>query len=635
MRSGTPSNVGYVGWCGTRVDRPGTTQTVDLVYLCTYLYTARREAGEDTRVRFATHPNPGALWARVRQELDPSRPLWIFCWDAPSWLTVSGFWELLEDEEFTVEPIKKRGSVGAKSGRKKRSGIVTLEGPPYFFFCHHPRGELRVVDARNYWRGPAEEALGVAEHHPRPAELSGSTAQALDAIAERQATAVRERMEGLFRAWEANPAGNWKPTLPGLAWASYEAFGGPGKPTPHHDGQTKEHERLGYYGGRQWAGWIGRILDMADGPPPEGGKKTRKQTACQYGPVAELDVRGLYAWIMRERLFPQRLIGTYKSLSPGALAGIASVHGAISTVLVETTDRPYPLRWEDRTLYPVGRYWTTLAGEELAYALQAGHIQSVGYTSVYALGQPFRVWCDHWMQVRANADSAGEVSTSRLAKLVLNSLYGRFAMWSPKWQLAPGVWCPEPWTSWVTGGRAGERSRSFHSLGWEVWELTGRQERERSFPAVAAFITAAARERMRELVGAAGERHCLYSHTDSLICTVEGVDALTAAGHISSGEYGKLQLKGWHLEGAIRGPGDYELSGVPVISGLPRQARSDDGRAYRGEHWPGVQQMLAQRPDGRIGIALVDFNLPLMHAGGWVDESGYVHPFVMDTLANS
>lgn len=626
MRGSSPLNVAYVGHVPWRIVPPRKADAPILAHHTTAVLALRRDGGTETRgVQWTDQAHPFA-WPRLYERLHGRMPLWVFVFDLPTWATTASLWEQIDRGILRLAPYRASSRHPARPGRPAQPGAITLDSPPAFCFLHHPRGEIRFVDIRNYWPGDCESVLSTPEYQSTTAPDPERPDDTAIVAALAQARAVRVRMHGLFERWAESPGGNWKPTAPALAMASYRAWNDPAAPVPHGDDESKALERRGYYGGRQHVGWVGRIVEP-DGPaPPNLGKARRGGMATRFGPVALLDVRGLYAAVMRDGVFPRKLIGRYKRLTAATLESILQVHGAIASVLIDTLDRPYPRRTGERTEYPLGVYWTTLAGAELSAAVSAGHVRGVGEVSVFSLGQPFKGWCEHWIGTRQSADAAGDLVTSALAKLVLNSLYGRFAMRSPRWDWCPGAWCVEPWGNWIAAAGPNRPRASYRAVGSEVFVANGSSERRGSFPAVSAFVAAAAREHMRRIFGVIPDCDLLYSHTDSVLTTESGHAALVAAGWVAPGEYGRLQPAAWHLEGVIHGPGDVELGADTVLSGLPRAAKRSGKRKWKGEHWPSLSTILSERPAGVVKIAPAEFAPADIHAPGRIDEAGYVHP---------
>lgn len=138
----------------------------------------------------------------------------------------------------------------------------------------------------------------------------------------------------------------------------------------------------------------------------------------------------------------------------------------------------------------------------------------------------FSEYIDHWIEQKIKASKEGNAPQRQIAKLMLNSLYGRFAI----------------------SGKARQKSPYMNSEGVLKFILEEEETRETMYIPAAAFITAYGRERtirtsqiIREYTkNKYGEDRYFYSDTDSIHANLspEDLRALKDVVHIDDYELG-------------------------------------------------------------------------------------------------
>src|SRR5262249_7766638 len=152
-------------------------------------------------------------------------------------------------------------------------------------------------------------------------------------------------------------------TVAAQALAAFRKYPGAGLVQIHCRGSVLALERRSIHGGRSECLRLGKVL----------------------GPVHSLDVTAFYATLMRDTPVPVRL-RHWGYGEPGWRHDLFDRgRGAIARVLVETDKPHYPCYRNGITIYPVGRFWTDLAGPELACAYVDDRIQSWGQWATYDL----------------------------------------------------------------------------------------------------------------------------------------------------------------------------------------------------------------------------------------------------------
>ncbi|NBS69988.1 hypothetical protein EBT31_13895, partial [bacterium] len=108
------------------------------------------------------------------------------------------------------------------------------------------------------------------------------------------------------------------------------------------------------------------------------------------------------------------------------LRRLAAAKGVIAEVYLETPSVPFVCRHENAVKYAIGKFWTVLCGDELGRALKEDLVRDVGRMAVYQIGPLFSDYVRHWYKAREKAKASGKPHEDLLAKMMMNSLYGKF-----------------------------------------------------------------------------------------------------------------------------------------------------------------------------------------------------------------
>ncbi|GAI95977.1 unnamed protein product, partial [marine sediment metagenome] len=186
------------------------------------------------------------------------------------------------------------------------------------------------------------------------------------------------------------------------------------------------------------------------------------------------------------------------------------------------TDEPaYPYQRDGYTFYPLGRFVGHLCTEEIKYALQKHHLVNGLKVCVYGKAIIFREYVEYMYKLRAKYQSEGNEVFSKLVKLIMNSLYGKFGQNSEDWKKVDNELSERDGEYDMIDDTTGELYR-YYIIAGERWNIKGRTESYNAFPSISAHITAAARVYLWKLICKAGIDHVFYCDTDSLWCDTTG-----------------------------------------------------------------------------------------------------------------
>ena len=293
--------------------------------------------------------------------------------------------------------------------------------------------------------------------------------------------------------------------------------------------------------------------------------------------VYDYDINSMYPSVMTNNFYPVRLNGYYKNAPVSQLKKhIESGQCVCARVLISTPPdgfNYYPVRDGKILKFVTGEYEAALCTPELKHALKHGFIKKViehaTYDSCFYL---FNDYINFFYDLKKN----GDPSTKEIAKLFLNSLYGKFG------QLTTGYVNYENTENMVPMEWIGQDdegiTRKFRRVAGLVQKKLlpdEMQESYNSFPVLAAHVTSYARVKLLDYLETAGYENVFYCDTDSLFCNQAGSDKMLA----KVGEtIGMIKVERVFSELTINNLKDYKgtnLAGQPVrkLKGVSKQAR--------------------------------------------------------------
>jgi hypothetical protein len=451
-------------------------------------------------------------------------------------------------------------------------------------------------------------------------DLVGATDDQVIKYCERDVEIIKRAFTCLVLEWQARKLGNFRTSAAGLSLQNFRHWHCDSR-VAKTDGKERynivcdpeskdiDFERDGYFGGRIDAFYYGTYT----------------------GTVYHLDVRSMYPSIMANGYYPVERLFTLQSPTIAETIRLMPARSVMAECFIDSIENTYPVRYKGRQYHARGRFWTVLCGRELYRALATCDCKRVGFTIVYRNAPLFRQWVTHWHDLRLQSTGTGDSTLSLLAKLILNSLHGKFGQRGIKWQdsqIAAPLERPGKALRW------GTFLAHNHDLGTTVncrvidgsvmVECEGDNP-EHSFPAISAMIAADVREKLRDLINLCPPKSVLYTAVDSLIVTEPGFKALLLAGELAERTLGKLQIEGQYSECEVRSMGCYRLDEKWTASGLWGRAEMDYQGRWTAQDWR-YNDVFNFDDGGVININTVSVNQPRANPKGELLLDGWVEP---------
>jgi len=371
----------------------------------------------------------------------------------------------------------------------------------------------------------------------------------------------------------------------------------------HEDPRVKLLERAGYFGGRVEAFRLGELTG---------------------GPFLFLDVNSMYPYVMRENLFPTRLLAYSESPTDERWkAGLEN--GCIMAEVDLSTNVPlYAVKKDGKLLFPVGDFRTVLCTESLKEAILRGHLRTVRRWALYQARPLFRSYVDYFYPLKALYRAQGETLYARIVKLFLNSLYGKFGSRAP---LMDTFDCPDfPGVSreTVLDATTGERWIEYAIMGTLV-RLYGEVDTKTTVVSIAAHVTDGARVLLARLIEGIGWNRVLYCDTDSVV--IRKSDLKYVRFSREAEKLGSLSIAQETSTLTLYGCKDYQTDQGRKTKGLPHRATPSGVNQYRYLQFDRLITSLRAGASEGIATHWKTKTLSGLYDKGYVSSSGVVSPF--------
>lgn len=605
--------------------------------------------GKATREVTLHFDSPDQWWEWLESLQAPRQVIWVFAHNIAVDLQWTLFWQRFQDGDYTSGPLPPTDGDARVRGKRPWRGRMVWGSTPVFLYLMGKHGRVNFVDSHNYWR----TSLDKAGREINTGKLPMPDPAAPDAdwyeYCERDVDVLRDLVIGALNHWRRLDAGVWQPTAPALALQSFrhmELADKPGRKAKRillaDRPEDAQLERDSYYGGYFGAFYAGPVFRADDPAPFTVDQVTGDVIRRPTGPVYQIDCNGLYPYVMSRFKYPCRRGARRDGIAPKDLLRAMRADSATARVRINTLAAEYPVRVQDHLIYLVGDYWTTLCGAELLRALTLDHVADVSDCCLYSTSKLFDRWVKFWRAERTAARREGDVHREGLAKLITNSLYGKFAQRGGGWQNTDEFWSEGEWTQWVHLVGSGQddpvtgqplfTQHHLRDLGGQVQERVEGEDPAHAFPAISAHVAAAAREYMRDIRHLLPEKSCYYQGTDSLLISHEAMLVLDKAGLLHEEEMGHFKIEGIYPDASIVAANHYRVGDKPVRSGTYGRAKLGLDGKWRAKIWEGATAFTSRAPDGIVTVTEIELKKSDPYPKGDEGADGWVQWAVHDAF---
>jgi hypothetical protein len=483
-----------------------------------------------------------------------------------------------------TEFLEAGGKWGAFAGRKWTATLVCLDSMNIFPGSIKAWGDLLGIPKLEM---PAPDALLIdwQAYNRRDVEI------------------LRRMIQSHLEFLDKHDMGNFKSTLPGQAFTAYRHRFMQHRIFTHEHPAAIALERSGYLGGRVEPFYLGTPA---------------------LGPIYQVDVNSMYPHVMTNCDYPTCLIHHSKETSVADLQQRLQHHCVMARVTVNVTEPVFPYKTDKHNVYPTGRFDTVLSTPEISYALQQGWIEEVHEIAQYNARQIFTRYVDFFYGLKQQADSSGDKLHRAMAKMYLNSLYGKFGQKGYKDEIT-GT-CPID-TFTVTPGYDVAKRQYITQIcvGGTITYTWQEGEGPQSFVAIAAHVTAQARLYLWRLITIAGRENVLYVDTDCLFVTETGYHNLR---HLCDPvRLGALKLEAIDDHPEFRAPKDYSFNQQTVRKGVPLTAPQTTASRFNVTLWPSLTNLWQHQITDHYENFVISKRLRYDCNWGELQPDGWVRPY--------
>lgn len=475
----------------------------------------------------------------------------------------------------------------------------------FIFRC----GDKKVVclNFQNFFRLSVKEIGEIIGREKKVVDFKTVPLDELKEYCQEDVRIIRDAYEKWRDFCEYHNLGTFGKTLSSQAFNSYRHRFMKNKIYIHTLSPATKLERRSYFGGRTECFFIGK----------------KKGEELYY-----LDINSFYPYVMRRYEYPTRLTYYNKTATLKQLENFLEEGCTVAEVNLTTSEPSYPVRYNSKTVFPVGTFDAYLCTEGLKRAVRRGEINRVWSLSHYASARIFARYVDYFWKLRQKYREAKNTGWEHITKMFLNYLYGKFGQLNDEL-----LWERECDPELIF------REVIYHlDLGYSsVHTCFGGVEREvrlgagegiNSFVGIASHVTEYARLLLWKYIKEAGRENVFYCDTDSLIVNREGYEKLRHL--ISPGVLGKFKLEEVSTSLEIRGLKDYTFGSRERTKGIRKDAERIDENTYRQVQFPSYLGELRAGLRPTYRIVYVKKKLSRKYDKGEVLFDGRVEPFKLD-----
>lgn len=571
----------------------------------------RYEGGKPTRNLVKRFNTKEGFYEILESRLDNKRPLYVFAHNLGFDLTSVDFW-IQADE------------------RGYECNYCILENPPLFLSYTVNKCKVVFLDTFNFWKtGVAEMGSSLKMEKLSMPDINAPYKEWTE-YCKRDVEILVNQVVGLIDFLSENNLGSFSISAPSLAMNTFKRCFMKHEVLLHDRSAVLLLERQCYYGGLVKNFFIG---------------KSNKER------LINLDVNSLYPFVMQRKL-PISLEGSEKNVSVTRLRELLKNYGICADVIVDSHTETYLKKNDGKLKEYIGRFQTYLCGEELENAVNRNHVRHCSFASWYKVDYLLQEYVTFFWNLRKEYQRQGDKVKEQFVKLLLNSLYGKFAMRGYNWQdyslknleeyylinggVLPDHYRSKTWEPPINGPVTNvlldglDKPVPFRYLGGKIQIKMPTGEHSESFTAISGFITSYAREHLRTLVRIASPFNVYYCDTDSLFVNQRGYRNLINACQINPTELGMLKVVGESSEWEFNGPKDYRFGGKDVLKGIRKNAIKVSKNTFKQVQFEGLKSILKRGGQGYIEIKQIIKHLSREFDKGTITNNGRVIPLVLN-----
>ena len=496
----------------------------------------------------------------------------------------------------TITQLTKRGF---------KLEVFTFDNNLFYARFRSPKGgKIYVVDTMNYFKTSLEELgkkIGKQKLH---VDFTNVSDDELEIYNRRDVEILAEFFIRFLYWWRNEDLGKFGISIPQCALRAFRHRFMKKKIVIHRDPRATQLEQKAYFGGRCECFYIGEV----------SGEKLYK-----------LDVNSMYPYVMKHFKYPIKLRGIIENPTLKYLRKLIMQYCLICEVEVNTDENTYPYR-ANKLIFPLGQFTTYLSTPELIYALANNHVVKVSKCAVYDCDYIFADYVDYFYKLKQRAEAENDQLTRAFAKLMLNSLYGKFGQQTRNYEEIQYPATSEFGSEIYVDANTGKHFKILFINGKAYKRADEAKLSAYTFIAIAAHVTAYARTYLWQLMKTAGLENVYYVDTDSLFVNEQGYINLQQ--YIGS-ELGKLKIESTANKAIFLAPKVYVFEDERKFKGLTKNAKQISENEYEDVRFWRALTLLSKGIHDKVIVEKITKNFSLQYDKGIVQPNGHVKPFTI------
>lgn len=490
-----------------------------------------------------------------------------------------------------------------------KSQVPFSQGLTYIDKLTKKKRSIQLINVGNYFHTTVRKMGDLVGLPKLIVDFDNVTNISLFQYCRRDVEIIEKMMEGWIKFIREHDLGNIAPTLAGQAFNSYRHRFMKHKIYVHRYEQPEDMERQAYYGGRCECFYIGKI---------------------EHKRIYKLDINSMYPSVMRKNLYPVRFMYNIPYPDLRRLKIALQKAAVIANVDIVTEKPAYPFKKDNKLIFPVGRFTTTLCSPELNYALDHGHIAGVNRIALYNHAEIFTSFVDYFYNLRNKYKEEGNDIYQYIVKIILNSLYGKFAQKERMSQFINIDDHLKVSSNLIYDMETKEKNRVVTFGGTKrITSMTEKASRN-SITAISAFVTSYARVKLQKIMDLLPAGSYYYCDTDSLFINTKALKILEP--YIDDKKIGYWKVEDMTTRLEIRTLKDYTFKDNIKRKGITKSALKIGRDIYKMDIWPGFPMVFSQSLSEPYKVKSVIKHLKCNYTKGDVLKSGFVDPVRLNEL---
>lgn len=547
-----------------------------------------------------------------------------------------------------IQLFKPDGEVEDKTNDIRERCVFVMSHRTCILTFRIGDGKATWISLGNYTDSTLEEIADSFGLHWKGYRHSEGRGELFPACVRNAADTVLKWTSETMSSWISERRGPWRATAALLSHSWYRR-----SHYTHEILQTKDEEvyrleRDSIYSGRSQVFYYGTIGTSDREPGDETVIPSVDISKHYETDIINIDIRSMYPVLLRDKLFPVKLIKRHPKPTMSDLETAMKFHGVIANVTVRSELGVYPYRMKrdehyesiitesgirkarfersERVIYPVGTWTATYSGPELLDMMKLGEIVDVHCMQTYLMEPAFRSFASAVLEMRTSARESGNRPKEMLAKLLANSFAGKFAAKPGGWKSVTDCIPVEYWGRWIAPHPKTMAATEYRSFAGLVQMREIDTEKPNGNPAIFAYLTAYGRKWVSEIISDCPYHSVFHVDTDGLWVTRYAVDTLKSKGYVFGDSPGNIRVSYEGKYGRFFGPKHYCIDGQWVLSGISDGFSPEETLKfmdYQQMHFSGSG---SDRPSSNIHTHIRRVDLSNIAAQSPINSNGWALP---------